>query len=119
MLPTGAKLGRCGSTRAKAPRTVRPEAKGLAVSFCIDFSLTLYIIAPPGGGLVRLPQSFRGAGGVACPTAPHEKRITQTVQIANGLGRHAGNASERDHDALGAPANSAPDMQLGLEVAAA
>src|SRR3954451_6821351 len=104
MLPTGAKLGRWGSTRAKAPRTVRPEANGLAESFCIDFSL-IPIITPPGGGLVRLPQSFGGAGRVACPTAPHEERITQTVQITDGLGRHAGYAAERYHDALSAPAD--------------
>src|ERR1035438_9826451 len=43
MLPTGAKLGRCGSTRATAPRTVRPEARGLAVSFCIVLSFFNYL----------------------------------------------------------------------------
>src|ERR1017187_7158691 len=120
MLPTGAKLGRCGSTRATAPRTVRPEARGLAVSFCIDFSFFNYLSSrPPGGGTVWLPQSFGGAGDVAGPTAPDKQGVTQTVQVADGFRRHAFGAAERDHNAFGAAAHGAADMEFGIEAAAA
>jgi len=51
----GAKFGGCGNSRAKAPRTVRPMASGLAVFFCIDFSLSSIIHSQPRAGLVRFP----------------------------------------------------------------
>src|ERR1035438_1044540 len=87
ILPTGAKLGRCGSSRATDPRTVRPEAKGLAVSFCIDCSLSFNYPSsrPPGGGLVWLPQSFVGAGYVAGPTAPDEQGVTRSEEHTSEL----------------------------------
>src|ERR1019366_7244543 len=121
MLPTGAKLGRCGSTRATAPRTVRPEAKGLAVSFCIDCSLSFNYLSsrPPGGGLVWLPQSLGGAGNVAGPAAPDEQGVTQTVQVSDSLRRHAFGAAQRDHDALGAAAHGAADVEFGIQAAGA
>src|ERR1039457_5992235 len=91
ILPTGAKLGKCGSTRATAPRTVRPEAKGLAVSFCIACSLSFHYLSsgPPGGGRGGRPQRGGGAGDGAGPAAPDEQGVTQTVQVADGLRRHA------------------------------
>src|SRR5262249_40023603 len=70
------------------------------------------------GGLVRPPERLGRSYGMSRPSAPHEQRITQPIQVADRLRRHAFHASQRNAHALGAAADGARDVQLSIDPAA-
>src|SRR5208283_5069493 len=61
---------------------------------------------------------FRRTKDFVDPAAPDEQRVTQSIEIADGLGGHGLFAGKRNQQPLGAAADGPANMKLGIEAAA-